>query len=59
MSETAFKNYSQLAEARMSSQELWRKNLRRDVRNPLGLETPLGHTYTLILEALVGEEIQA
>ena len=59
MSETAFKNHSQLADARMSPQELWRKKLHRNRDNKWGFETPLGHTYSLILEALVEEGIQA
>ena len=50
-------NHSQLEELRMTPQELWERKVGHIRNNPWGIETPLGHAYSIILEELVLEGI--
>lgn len=45
-------NHSQLEELRTDSRRLWEKKIGRKRLNPLGIETPLGHAYSIILEEI-------
>lgn len=49
------KNNSQLEDLRRTPQENYEKRLRIDKRNPIGIESTLGHAYSLILEKLSRE----
>ena len=45
-------NRSQLEELKLSERELWEKRVGHNRLNPTGIETPVGHVYSMILEEL-------
>ena len=45
-------NHTQLEELHMSKKELWDRKVGRNKLNPVGIETSLGHAYSIILEEL-------
>ncbi|MBI2578814.1 MAG: hypothetical protein HYW26_03825 [Candidatus Aenigmarchaeota archaeon] len=53
------KNHSQLEDLRRDPEKIFERTVRRKRRDPPGIETPLGHTYALILEALENEGLNA
>ncbi|MBI2558316.1 hypothetical protein HYW20_03255 [Candidatus Woesearchaeota archaeon] len=55
----AFKNHSQIEELKLSERVLWNKRVGRKKGNPLGIETPLGHSYSMILEELASENLDS
>ena len=52
-------NHSQVREMNMSEGELWVRRVGRDSQNPPGIETPLGHTYSIILEEVARQGLDA
>lgn len=53
------KNHSQLRDLTLSEEELFDRRIMRKIEDPIGLKTPLGHSYSLVLEALALEGIDA
>ena len=48
-----------MKEYRLSPEERFNERVGRVEGNPLGFETPLGHTYSLVLELLAREGLDA
>ena len=54
----ALGNHSMIEDLKKSPQKLFIERVGRKSGNPEGYETPLGHTYSLILEELTKEGIK-
>jgi len=52
-------NHSQMEEAEISSDKLRDKRLRLEEDRVIGRETPLGHSYSVILEELARNDLDA
>lgn len=55
----ALKNHLMLEESHPESQKAFEKRVGKEWLNPPGIETPLGHTYSLGLELLASERLDA
>ena len=55
----ALKNHLMLEESHPENQKGFEKRIGRKWLNPPGIETPLGHTYSLGLELLASEKLDA
>lgn len=53
------KNHSQIEELRLADEKLYYKITGRGKYSPLGSETPLGHAYSIILEELFENNLDA
>lgn len=53
------KNHSQLADLLLKPEKIFEMRVGRKPGNPRGIETPLGHTYSMVLEAFAQERIDA
>ena len=54
-----FYNHSMLDELKIDPHELFCKRVGRRRGNPSGFETPVGHTYSLVLEQIAQESLDA
>ena len=52
-------NHTQVEELQMSEREIWERKLRINRNNPVGIETSLGHAYSIILEELAEQGLDS